>query len=176
MKKIHLFLAFMLIILNVACQSPRPDKQVIDSKRYPDAKPDSYWKKKLSPEAYNILVNRGTEPPFKNPYWNNHQKGVYVSAATGKPLFTSDDKFESGTGWPSFTKPINDKDISIVKDTSFGLVRDEVVESSTGLHLGHLFDDGPAPTFKRFCMDSYAFKFIPAEKKRNTHINRDTIK
>jgi peptide-methionine (R)-S-oxide reductase len=147
--------------LNAACQSPQPNKQVVDSKKYPDAKPDNYWKKKLSPEAYNILVNRGTEPPFKNPYWNNHQKGVYVSAATGKPLFTSDDKFESGTGWPSFTKPINDKDISIVKDTSFGMVRDEVVESSTGLHLGHLFADGPAPTFKRFAwihMHSNSFR------------------
>ncbi|ALL08844.1 hypothetical protein AQ505_16480 [Pedobacter sp. PACM 27299] len=130
---------------------------------YPDAKPAKYWKKILSPEAYEIMVNKGTETPFKNPYWNNHQKGVYVSAATGKPLFSSDTKFESGTGWPSFFKPIDEKLIRIVSDSSDGMVRDEVVEASTGLHLGHVFDDGPQPTGKRYCMDSYAFKFVPVK-------------
>ena len=124
---------------------------------------DSYWKKALSPEAYEILVNKGTETPYQNPYWNNHKKGTYVSAATGKPLFSSATKFDSGTGWPSFFKPIDPKEIKIVRDNSDGMVRDEVVEASTGLHLGHVFDDGPAPTGKRYCMDSYAFKFIPSK-------------
>lgn len=133
------------------------------AKVFPGAMPDSYWKKKLSPEAYDIMVNSGTETPFKNPYWDNHQKGIYISAATGKPLFSSDAKFESGTGWPSFFKPLNEKDVKIITDNSFGMERQEVVESSTGLHLGHLFDDGPPPTGKRYCLDSYALRFVPAK-------------
>ncbi len=132
-------------------------------KVFPGARPDSFWKKHLSSEAYEIMVNSGTELPFKNPYWDNHQKGVYLSAATGKPLFSSDTKFESGTGWPSFFKPISQADIKVVTDDSFGETRQEVVEASTGLHLGHVFDDGPAPTGKRYCLDSWALKFVPAK-------------
>ncbi|HVV53765.1 MAG TPA: peptide-methionine (R)-S-oxide reductase MsrB [Mucilaginibacter sp.] len=134
-----------------------------DVKTFPGAKPDAYWKKVLSPETYDIMVNKGTEPPFNNPYWDNHQKGIYVSAATGKPLFSSDAKFDSGTGWPSFYKPIDPKAIMIVKDYSDGMVRDEVVERSTGLHLGHVFDDGPPPTGLRYCLDSYALKFVKSK-------------
>ena len=108
-------------------------------------------------------LTRALKHPTKTPYWNNHQKGIYVSAATGKPMFSSDAKFDSGTGWPSFFKPLDPKAIKIVKDYSYGEVREEVVEATTGLHLGHVFDDGPAPTGKRYCMDSYAFKFIPSK-------------
>ena len=119
------------------------------------------WKKTLTPNQYEIMVEKGTEPAYNNAYWNNHEKGVYVSAATGEVLFTSDDKYDSHTGWPSFVKPVDPSKIAVVEDKSYGMVRDEVVEKSTGLHLGHVFDDGPAARGgKRYCMKSGALKFI----------------
>ncbi|WPV01236.1 peptide-methionine (R)-S-oxide reductase MsrB [Mucilaginibacter sp. cycad4] len=125
------------------------------------SKPADEWKKTLSPNQYHIMVESGTEPPYHNEYWNNHEKGVYVSAATGEVLFSSDDKFDSGTGWPSFVKPVDPKKVAIVTDNSYGMSRDEVIEKSTGLHLGHVFDDGPADRGgKRYCMNSGALKFV----------------
>lgn len=164
-KKFCTLFSVLLITIFSSCSQGQPKTGVVagsseDTKTYPDAKPNSYWKKVLSPDAYYIMVEKGTEQPFHNPYWNNHESGVYVSAATGKPLFSSDAKFDSGTGWPSFFKPIDPKAIMIVKDYSDGMERDEVVERSTGLHLGHVFDDGPAPTGLRYCLDSYALKFV----------------
>ena len=168
MKDINIVLALLMMLALNACSQPKSEGKVVsgsseDVKIYPEAKPNAYWKKVLSQDAYEIMVNKGTEAPFNNPYWNNHEKGTYVSAATGKPLFSSDAKYDSGTGWPRFFKPIDPKAIMIIKDTSAGMVRDEVVERSTGLHLGHLFDDGPAPTGLRYCLDSYALKFVKAK-------------
>jgi peptide-methionine (R)-S-oxide reductase len=167
MKKIKIAVIALMMALNACSQNPSGNKVAVggseDMKTFPEAQPNAYWKKVLSPEAYEIMVNKGTETPFNNPYWNNHQKGIYVSAATGQPLFSSDAKFESGTGWPSFFKPIDPKVIMVVKDNSLGMERDEVMERSTGLHLGHVFDDGPAPTGLRYCLDSYALKFIKAK-------------
>jgi peptide-methionine (R)-S-oxide reductase len=125
------------------------------------SKPAAEWKKMLNTNQYHIMVEKGTEPPFHNAYWNNHEKGVYVSAATGDVLFSSDDKFESGTGWPSFTRPVSNSKVAVIQDNSYGMTRLEVVEKSTGLHLGHVFDDGPEDRGgKRYCMNSGALKFI----------------
>ncbi|OOQ60951.1 peptide-methionine (R)-S-oxide reductase [Mucilaginibacter pedocola] len=127
----------------------------------PKSKPAEEWKAILTPNQYHIMVESGTEPPYHNEYYNNHQTGVYVSAATGDTLFSSADKFDSGTGWPSFVKAVDAGKVEIVQDNSYGMSRDEVIEKSTGLHLGHVFDDGPANRGgKRFCMNSGALKFI----------------
>jgi peptide-methionine (R)-S-oxide reductase len=162
MKILPIMFSLAMFLANMACSQDQ-QKKAVEKNNYPVSKTDEEWKKELSSEAYSIMVKRGTERPFQNPYWNNHKKGYYVSAATGDTLFTSDTKFESGTGWPSFYKPYNEKAVKVRTDNTLGMVRDEVVESKTGLHLGHVFDDGPKPTGKRYCMNSYALKFLPAK-------------
>jgi methionine-R-sulfoxide reductase len=125
---------------------------------------DSDLHKKLTPEQYRVTQMCGTEPPFANEFWNNHRAGIYVDVVTGEPLFTSLDKFDSGSGWPSFTKPIAKDHVREINDTSHGMERVEVKSSSSNSHLGHLFDDGPGPAGLRYCVNSASLRFIPVEK------------
>jgi peptide methionine sulfoxide reductase msrA/msrB len=120
-------------------------------------------KSKLTPVQYRVTQECGTEPPFKNEYWNNRRPGIYVDVVSGEPLFSSLDKFESGTGWPSFTKPLVKENIAEKTDKSLGVMRTEVKSAKAGSHLGHVFEDGPAPTGQRYCINSAALRFIPAE-------------
>lgn len=121
-------------------------------------------REKLTPEQYRVVVENGTEPPFRNEYWDNHRAGIYVDVITDKPLFSSTDKFDSGTGWPSFTRTIEKDVVTEKTDRSYGMVRIEVVSSSSNAHLGHLFPDGPQPTGDRYCVNSASLRFIPVEE------------
>lgn len=124
-------------------------------------KTEQQWKNELSPEQYRVLREKGTEPAFNNEYHDNHSAGEYLCAACGLTLFLSEDKFDSGTGWPSFSEPIAEDVVRLEGDTSYGMVRDEVVCARCGSHLGHVFDDGPEPTGMRYCMNSLSLRFKP---------------
>ena len=126
--------------------------------------PDTDWEKKLSPNIC-IITKGGTEHPFTGEYWNNKKHGLYKCVRCGTDLFTSDAKFESGTGWPSFFQPVAPENITLSDDSSLGMNRTELRCARCGSHLGHVFDDGPQPTGKRYCINSASLKFIPKEKK-----------
>lgn len=127
-------------------------------------KPESSeLKKRLDPEQYYVTQENGTEAPFRNAYWNNKREGIYVDAVSGEPLFSSLDKFDSGTGWPSFTRPLEPANIDLRKDRSHSMLRTEVRSKLGDSHLGHLFDDGPAPGGQRYCMNSASLRFIARE-------------
>ena len=125
---------------------------------------DAELRRALAPRQYEVTQHAATEPPFHNEYWDNHQPGIYVDVVSGEPLFSSLDKFDSGTGWPSFTKPLEVSNVQERVDRSLFAVRTEIRSAHADSHLGHVFDDGPPPTGLRYCMNSASLRFIPVDR------------
>ena len=125
---------------------------------------DDELRQKLTPLQYKVTQHEGTEAPFRNEYWDNHAPGIYVDVVSGEPLFSSLDKYDSGTGWPSFTRPLEDDNVRLRVDRKLFAARTEVRSAQGDSHLGHVFDDGPAPTGQRFCMNSASLRFVPVDR------------
>ena len=164
--KHSIFIIFSLLIAQTACtqSSNKANMESKDSTDLKVKKTEAEWRQTLTPAQYNILREKGTERAFTGKYYNFFGKGTYYCAACGSKLFDSNTKFESGCGWPSFYEQSKDANIKLHKDSSFGMARTEVTCGTCGSHLGHVFDDGPPPTGKRYCINSESIKFIDASE------------
>jgi peptide-methionine (R)-S-oxide reductase len=158
MKLIFLSIAVAVTCLAACAQSPA-NKKNPDMKKYEVVKTDAEWQGQLTPEQYNVTRQQGTERAFTGKYWDNHEKGTYKCVCCGNPLFLSENKFESGTGWPSFYQPLNKTNVGETVDASYGMSRTEVHCNRCGAHLGHVFEDGPKPTGLRYCINSASLTF-----------------
>jgi peptide-methionine (R)-S-oxide reductase len=164
----------LFVFINSQCSFTQNQQQMqsrkeitrhTDTGNYPVQRTDEEWKELLGPLQFRILRESGTERPFTGQYYKTNDPGIYYSAATGQPLFVSDSKFDSGCGWPSFFEPITPGAILYRKDHSHGMIRTEIIDSSSGSHLGHVFDDGPPPTGLRYCMNSASMIFVSKGEK-----------